>query len=160
MRKSAAASKVASDISRFFIRKWSGGLVRVTRCLNLLNQNESSLMWFVTVWMKTHHDSSRTKLMLKEHYVVLGWSYYFFFFMPEQTKQTNSLCFHDWINKLTLKDNTILYSFIYTLFICGGPCHLSSFIECSGDLIFHWEQLVYSVLEKSLYYSLINIVNI
>lgn len=72
MRKSAAASKVASDISRFFIRKWSGGLVRVTRCLNLLNQIESSLMWFVTVWMKTHHDSSWTKLTLKEHYVVLG----------------------------------------------------------------------------------------
>ena len=29
----------------------------------------------------------------------------------------------------------------YTLFICGGPCHLSSFEQCSGDLTFLWEQL-------------------
>ena len=31
--------------------------------------------------------------------------------------------------------------------LCGGPCHLSSFKQCSGDLIFLWEQLVYSLLE-------------
>ena len=50
----------------------------------------------------------------------------------------------DWINKLTFKDNTISYRF--TLFICGGPRHLSSFKQCPGDLIFLWEQLVYSVM--------------
>ena len=43
-------------------------------------------------------------------------------------------CFHDRINKLTLKDNTVSYCF--SLFICGGPCHLSGFKRCSGDLIF------------------------
>ena len=46
------------------------------------------------------------------------------------------------------------------LFICGGPRHLSSFKQCSGDLIFLWKQLVCSVMEKKqilmcLYYYLI-----
>ena len=49
----------------------------------------------------------------------------------------------NWINKLTSKDNTISYCF--TLFTCGGPCRLSSFKQCSGDLIFLWELLVYSL---------------
>ena len=38
------------------------------------------------------------------------------FFLPKQTKESNSLCFHDWINwinKLTLKDNTV-----YTVLVC------------------------------------------
>ena len=30
----------------------------------------------------------------------------------------------------------------------GGPCHLISFSQCSGDLIFLREQLVYSAMEK------------
>ena len=31
--------------------------------------------------------------------------------------------------------------------MCGGPCHLSSFQQCSGDLIENiWEQLVYSLM--------------
>ena len=45
-------------------------------------------------------------------------------FLSEQTE----------INKLTLKDNTVSYCF--TSFKCGGPCHLSSFTQCSGNLIF------------------------
>ena len=57
-------------------------------------------------------------------------------------------------------------------FICGGPGHLSSFEQCSGDLISLWGQLVYSVMEKinvyvwvnmyvlSLYFYLINVVNV
>ena len=50
-----------------------------------------------------------------------------------------------------------------TVVICGGPCHFSSFKQCSREVIFHWEQLVYSVMRKiiiflSLYYYLINIV--
>ena len=44
--------------------------------------------------------------------------------LDKLNKQT--LCFHDRINKPTLKDNTIPF----TLFICGGPCHLSSFKQC------------------------------
>ena len=43
-------------------------------------------------------------------------------------------------------DNTVSYCF--TLFICGGPCHLSSFKQCSGDLTYIWEQLDYSVMEN------------
>ena len=63
--------------------------------------------------------------------------------LTEQTKSTNT---HDWKkqNKLTLKDNTVSYCF--PLFIWGGPCHLSSFKQCSRDLIFLWEQLVYNIL--------------
>ena len=59
-----------------------------------------------------------------------------------QTKWTNSLCFHDWINKLTIKDSTVSYCF--TLLICGGPCHLSSFkvltnlFSSENSLFFHW----------------------
>ena len=49
--------------------------------------------------------------------------------------------------KLTLKGNAI--SSCFTLFICGGPCHLSSFDQCSGDQIFLLGQLVYSVTEKN-----------
>ena len=54
-----------------------------------------------------------------------------------------TLHFHDWINwinKLTFKDNTISCGFI--VFICGGPCHFSSFKQCSGDLISLWKQLL------------------
>ena len=67
-----------------------------------------------------------------------------------------------WINKLSSKAKTI--TFCFTLFICGGPCHLSCIKQCTGDLIFLSEQLVYSIMGKkmslSLYYYLINIVNI
>ena len=38
------------------------------------------------------------------------------------------------------------FSHRFTVF--GGPCHLSGFKQCSGDLIFLWEQLVYSLMEK------------
>ena len=46
--------------------------------------------------------------------------------------ETSSPYFHDWINKLILKDNTVSYCF--TLFICGRPCHLSSFRQYSWTL--------------------------
>ena len=36
------------------------------------------------------------------------------------------------MNKLTLKDNTISYC---CTFMCGGPCHLSSFKQCSGIIL-------------------------
>ena len=63
-----------------------------------------------------------------------------------------TLCFHDWINRPTLKDNTA--SCCCTLLICGGPCHLSSFQQCFGHLIFVWEQLVYSVMENIFDFAL------
>ena len=50
-----------------------------------------------------------------------------------------------YINKLNKQTN----SQCFTLIICGGPCHLSSFKQCSGDFIF--QQLVYSVTEKIKY---------
>ena len=50
----------------------------------------------------------------------------------------------------------------YSLFMFGGPCHLSSFKQCSEDFIVLREQLVYSVVEKKqtfcLCHYLINIV--
>ena len=46
-----------------------------------------------------------------------------------------------WLNKQTdLKGRHNLYCF--NLFMCGGPCHLSSFKQCSGALFSLWEQLV------------------
>ena len=47
------------------------------------------------------------------------------FVRPEQSNWRKHLCCHVCINwKLTLKDNTILHCF--TLFVYGGPSHLSS----------------------------------
>ena len=57
---------------------------------------------------------------LKEHSVVFGKEN---LCLNKLNKQT--LPFLGWINKLTLKGNTISYCF--TLCIFGGPCHLSSF---------------------------------
>ena len=34
------------------------------------------------------------------------------------------------------------------LFVCGGPCQLSSSKQCSVDLMFHLEQFIYSVIKK------------
>ena len=71
-----------------------------------------------------------------------------FVFMTDKNTQS-SVCF---------KDNAVSYCF--NLLVCGGPCHLSSFKQCSGDLILLWEQLVYLSRGVSLCYYLINIVNI
>ena len=53
--------------------------------------------------------------------------------------------FSAWINKMTLKDNTRCFS----LLTCGGPCHLSSFQQCSGTLFLpentlfiHWRRQI------------------
>ena len=69
--------------------------------------------------------------VLKVHYVMRGEEILIrrekilidkvFFFMTEQTEET-------------LEDNTV--SFCMILFIFGGPCHLSSFKQCSVDLLF------------------------
>ena len=80
-------------------------------------------------------------------------------FMPKQTKQTPF--FHDWINKVTLNDNTL--SFCFTLFICGGPCHLVS--NSVLGTLFSSDNSLFIQLSKieiflSLYHYLINIVNI
>ena len=73
--------------------------------------------------------------VLKEHYVDLGRN----FRIRNQKSKTDSfiLCINKLslssrLNKLILNDNTLSYCF--TLFICGGPCHPSSFKQCSGDL--------------------------
>ena len=61
----------------------------------------------------------------------------------------NKLSLFSWLNEQTnLKRHTNTISYCFTLFICGGPCHLSSFKHCCVDLLFLWEQLVYSVIEK------------
>ena len=87
---------------------------------------------------------------------VINW-YLTFSCLNNSNEQT--LCFHDLINKLTFKDNTNSYGL--TLFICGGPCRLSSFTLCSGDLIFILVYSVWNILIRLyLYHYLINIVNI
>ena len=56
----------------------------------------------------------------------------------------------------------ILFHFVY---MCGGPCHLPSFKQCSGTLFSSENSLFYAVMEKInipefvlLYY--VNIINI
>ena len=72
--------------------------------------------------------------------------------LKKLTKQPVFLFMTEWTekNKLTLEDNTVSYHF--TLFICGGPCHLSSFKLRSGDLVFLWEWLVYSSYGANKYF--------
>lgn len=111
-----------------------------------------SLFWEVLIYGLSvaleAHPSSKLNNSLKASFkecVVLGRHFNQMrkIFMPKQTEWTNSLCFSDWINKLTITHNTISYCFT---FICGEPCHVSSFKQRSVDLIFHWEQLVNSVI--------------
>ena len=64
------------------------------------------------------------------------------------------------MNKLTLKDNTMLFYFVY-MWLTLPPFQLQAVV---WELIFLWEQLVYSVMKKiytflSSYFYLINIVN-
>ena len=53
--------------------------------------------------------------------------------MPKQTKSTIIYDRINGINKLTLKDNAASYYF--TLFICGGPCNLSSLFSMFTSVI-------------------------
>ena len=54
---------------------------------------------------------------------------FFVFFLPKQTKLTNSQdCFQDWINKLTLKDNTV--SYCCTLFEAGKVAGSATYYQC------------------------------
>ena len=61
----------------------------------------------------------------------------------------NKQTLFDWINKINklphLKgQHNVMW---FYLFICGGLCHLSSLRQCSDDIIFRWEQLLYSLME-------------
>ena len=97
----------------------------------LVTKTEERLVWF----------TSRCHSFIKG----APWSFGDILIRSESSSQ--SLHFHDSINTLTLNNNTILHCL--TLSTCGGPCHLSSFNQYSGDLIFLWEQLVYSVMGKN-----------
>ena len=119
-----------------------------------LNRASSRVKWTWCVKLKECPLKATEWLwfQLKVHYAVLveifykKWNIILCFYA-----WTNSLCCHDWIDKLTFKHNNI--SHCLTLFICGRPRHLSSF-----------KQLIYSLMEKCifliLFYELINIVNI
>ena len=67
------------------------------------------------------------------------------------------VCLTNQINELNWKDNTVSYFALrFALLICGGPCHLFSFKQCSEDLIILWEQLVYSILEQIKHFYLMH----
>ena len=78
-------------------------------------------------------------------------STFFFFF-----------CLNKLNNQIDLKDNKT--SNCLTLFICGGPCHLSSFKQCSGTLFSSENSLFIQLWGKqtflSLYHYFIKFVNI
>ena len=112
-----------------------------------LNRASSRVKWTWCVKLKECPLKATERLwfQLKVHYAVLveifykKWNIILCFYA-----WTNSLCCHDWINKLTFKHNNI--SHCLTLFICGGPRHLSSFKQYSGPyfpltpacLLTHW----------------------
>ena len=51
-----------------------------------------------------------------------------------RTNQINELSLFSWPNKQSELQRQ--HSFLPLLLICGRPCHLSSFKQCSGDLEF------------------------
>ena len=107
------------------------------------------LHWSKIKKMKNHSRHPQCSECSCSRVKVIDW-----FFTAKQTTWTNSLCFHEWINKLTLKDNTVSY-FVHTWRTLPP-----FFKQSSGGQIFLWEQLVYSVMGKKrmfLYYYLINI---
>ena len=80
---------------------------------------------------------------LKLHCVVWG-NFHRKSFNAKQTKLANSLRFHawiNWINKLTLKDNTVSCCFILCLYVADRATFLAS----------NSKQLVCSVIEKDKY---------
>ena len=68
--------------------------------------------------------------------------------MNQQKKKKLSL--FSWLNKGNKQtDLRGQYNFILFYFMFGGPCHISIFKQCSGDLIFLWELLfLFSYVEK------------
>ena len=63
----------------------------------------------------------------------------------KRIKQSDLKGQHNFMSLYLLNLLTIIY---YTVFMFGGPCHLSIFRQCSRDLIVLWEQPVYLVMEK------------
>ena len=85
--------------------------------------------------------ASFSNLKLKGHSVVFLKNFLFFFYLIKLNYQ---LYLFSWLNKQTdLRGQHNLYCL--TLFMCGRPCHLSSFKQCSGtlfspenSLLIHW----------------------
>ena len=84
--------------------------------------------------------ASFSNLKLKGHSVVFLKNFFFFYLI----KLNYQLYLFSWLNKQTdLRGQHNLYCL--TLFMCGRPCHLSSFKQCSGtlfspenSLLIHW----------------------
>ena len=55
---------------------------------------------------------------------------------------------------MALKDNAISYCF--TLFTLGGPCHLSSFKQCSLFIQLRWEKNVRVFIFTSLNFQILH----
>ena len=129
-------------------------------------QNCHSQMHWKPIWVFTYDCSTEEKRHFKGarchfgeefekdlHWLIFFIFYSFIYFLiPKQTKSTNCLHFHHWvngINKLTLKEED---SCCFTLFIGGGPCHLSIYLQTAfwGPYFFLWEQLIFSVMETSV----------
>ena len=69
--------------------------------------------------------------------------------MSKQTKLYNSCCFHDWVNKLTLNNKNTIYTVLLCLYVADPATFLASVF---WDLIFLWEQFVYSLMEKNTHF--------
>ena len=120
-----------------------GQQVGVLEINHLQNKNEG-MDFYIMSWAKKKSGSVFfflvfSDLMLKVHYVLKSWGVgedwlTDSFCLTKQNKQT--LCFLKEQHNFTLFD---------ALFTFGGPGHLSSFKQYSGDLISLWEQLVCSV---------------
>ena len=137
----------------FFGFKWRGlaGTLRFLTCWWGVEVCEPCWPWWVgggggevrgrgleATWSKVMAAAFKSD-RLKVHYVVSVGKVLIRRERSPLTAYTNSPHVLYWINRPTVKDNTISYCF--ALFVFGGPHHISSFW-----LIFLWEQLVYSVM--------------
>ena len=115
---------------------WSKTSARCAR-----NVGSLLILLCVTAILNVHYEVSEEYVLIRGAKSSLTKFFFclffccFFILTPKQFL----IHFHDWMNTV---------SFCFSLFICGGPYHLSIFKTVFWDLIFIWERLVYSLVEK------------
>ena len=114
-----AASRIHSGESVLFAAQWKRFLTFFLHKLELLLDD---CLFVCVCLIKAARCSSEEDILIKRDVFTDS-------FLCLNRLNNQTLCFNDWINKLTLKDDAPSHCF--TLFICGGPHHRSSFRQRS-----------------------------
>ena len=114
-----------------------------------------SLTWFFEcftqkfLWLKVHYKPLSEEKHLHRLFLFLCLNK-----LNKQTILYNYIyiIFHDWVNKLTFKRTTHFHTVLLCLYVADPATFLAS--NSVLDLLFLWEQLVYSVMVKYIFLSL------